>query len=75
PRSPYLGEEIPKEEFFREVVPMITREYEVKNRSHLPRIRLSHLLHPGLWRRFLTNWRGFSREFLQRLYKSALKRI
>lgn len=74
PQYPYMGM-IPKEEFFREVVPMITREYEVKNRSHLPRIRLSHLLHPGLWRRFLTNWRGFSREFLQRLYKSALKRI
>jgi len=73
PRNPYLGS-IPKDEFFRDVVPLILEEIMEKNYQFVTKVKFNHLLDFRLWRRFFSNFKGFSMEFIHRTRNTLSKR-
>lgn len=65
-RLPWMNEAMSQEEF-EKIVPEIVQEYQRCNYRHGQlKFRWNYLLNPQLIKRFLINWRGFSKEFLNR---------
>jgi hypothetical protein len=56
------------------VVPLILEEVRKKNYQFVPKVKFNHLLDFRLWRRFLSNWKGFSMEFAHRTRNTLSKR-
>ena len=70
-QNPCWTEEQGKEQ---EIVPKIREEYKKCNYRHgMLKFKWQYLLNPKLIKRFLSNWRGFSKEFLYRLEQKYLK--
>ena len=68
PELPWMNKAIPWKEFEQEIAPMIREEYKKCNYRHGQlKVKWRYLLNPKLIKRFLSNWRGFSREFLFRV--------
>ncbi len=64
---PYMNDAMSKQEF-EKMIPEIVEEYRRCNYSRGQlKIKLRYLFNPGLIKRFLTNWKGFSKEFLFRI--------
>jgi magnesium-protoporphyrin IX monomethyl ester (oxidative) cyclase len=59
----YMNKAMTKQEFLKEFDTIQKYISEVKNTS-IPQIELKYLFNPHFIRRFLSNWRGFSNEFI-----------
>jgi len=71
-KLPYLNEAMTYKEF-RKMIPEIQEEYKKCNYRHGQlKVKWRYLLNPNLIKRFLSNWRGFSKEFLYRLKQKYL---
>ncbi len=66
-KLPHLNPDMSKEEY-RKILPEIIEEYRKCNYSRGQiKIKWRYLFNKNLIRRFLTNWRGFSKEFIFRI--------
>jgi radical SAM superfamily enzyme YgiQ (UPF0313 family) len=70
----YLGKEMSKEDFLK-LVPIISNEINIKNHTRMLKIKPQYLLNPGLIKRFLSNWKGFSKELINRIYHATLNKL
>ena len=66
-KLPPLNDAMSKEEF-KKILPLIEEEYRQCNYSRgAPKIKLRYLFNKNLIKRFLSNWKGYSKEFIFRI--------
>ncbi|MDP2974286.1 MAG: radical SAM protein, partial [Candidatus Diapherotrites archaeon] len=67
PRLPHLNNAMSKEEYMQ-ILPEIVAEYRRCNYTRgAPKIKLRYLFNKNLIKRFLSNWKGYSLEFIYRI--------
>jgi len=75
PDLPWMNEAMDREFFNEKMAPLIREEYKKCNYRHGQlKIKWQYMLNPLLIKRFLSNWKGFSREFVFRLQQKYGKK-
>lgn len=72
-KSIYMNKAMSPKEFLEEFSAIQKYISEVKN-THIPRLELKYFFNPKFIKRFLSNWRGFSKEFINAALLRFFKR-